>query len=168
MTATAVTDKKEKSLSEMLIVISLVALLMMTFIFYFFKHQQQLIETGFASIASVFTARITAIRGQWFMEQQPEFVTVSGYKKHGENVFMRIPVNNSGWVDIEDKGLTCQKIWSFVMEAPLTYMNEPISAIRVEAKTGLEQRYCQYSLKNGVYFTYHSKTGMVSSINTSN
>lgn len=169
MTSLQVAEKKEKSLTEVLLVITLVGLLMTAFIYYFFKHQGQLTQTGFQSLANVFSARVNGFHAQWFMEKQPKFIFVNSYNSQGndENK-MPIPMNDNGWIDTHEPALYCQKIWQFVIEAPLIYMNEPISAVLIEDKSDNVSHYCRYGLRTGEFFTYHSFTGKVSRVQIPN
>jgi len=164
MTSLQVAEKNEKSWSEILLVVVLVALLMASFIFYFFKHQGQLTRAGFESIAQVFSARVNGIRAQWFMDQQPRFVSLESaqIQPRGGSI-MKVPVNDKGWVDAGSAPLSCQEIWHYVMEAPLVYMKQPVGAVLVEQKNHL-MPYCQYSLASGEYFTYYRHNGKVSAV----
>lgn len=164
MTSLQVAEKKEKSLTEIIIVIVLVALLMASFIYYFFKQQGQITRTGFESIAQTFSARVTVIRAQWFMDLQPSFVVIKNNQSQNNGAkALKVPVNKSGWVDIENSELSCQIIWQYVMEAPLLYMKAPVGAILVESENQALP-YCQYSLSSGEYFTYHRHNGKVSEV----
>ncbi|SEK95958.1 hypothetical protein SAMN05216262_104101 [Colwellia chukchiensis] len=167
MSSLQAAEKKERSLAEIILVVLLVALLMASFISYFFKHQEQLSRAGFSTISQVFSARVNAIRGQWFMDNQPRFVytlspkdQVSGAEK------VKIPVNKKGWVDAGDSPLSCQAIWQHVMATPLQYMKQPIGAVWVEQNND-SAAYCQYSLPSGEYFTYSQYNGKVSSVKVS-
>ena len=168
MTSLQVSEKSEKSLAEILIVIVLVALLMASFISYFFKHQTQLTQAGFATIAQVFSARVTGIHAQWFMDQQPQFVSVESSKIQTDGgVKINIPVNRAGWVDAGDEVLSCQTIWRFIMEAPLIYKKQQVGAVLVEQNSQMLP-YCRYSLPSGEYFTYQRHNGKVSAVNLAN
>tara|TARA_R110000744_G_scaffold76431_8_gene151474 strand:- start:5038 stop:5544 length:507 start_codon:yes stop_codon:yes gene_type:complete len=164
MTSLQVSEKNEKSLTEIIVVIVLVALLMASFIFYFFKQQGQITRAGFESIAQVFSARVTGIRAQWFMDSQPDVVNLKSnqVQPDGGRV-LKVQVNKSGWVDTNNEALSCQIIWQYVMEAPLLYMKEPVGAVLVEYESQVEP-YCQYSLSSGEYFTYHRNNGKVSEV----
>lgn len=169
MTSLQVAEKKEKSLTEVLLVITLVGLLMTAFIYYFFKHQGQVTHTGFQSLANVFSARVNGFHAQWFMEKQPKFIFVNSYgSPENSDKKMSIPMNDNGWIDTDETALYCQKIWQFVIEAPLVYMNEPISAVRIEEKGNSVAHYCRYGLTTGEFFTYHSLTGKVSRVQVPN
>jgi hypothetical protein len=164
MTSLQVAEKSEKSLTEILIVVVLVASLMASFIFYFFKQQGQISQAGFSSIAQVFSARVNGIRGQWFMDLKPRFVRLASNQIQPDGGLMaQVPVNQWGWVDTHDQALPCQMIWHYVMEAPLLHMRAPISAVLVEKQKQVLP-YCQYSLPNGEYFTYQRHNGKVSEI----
>jgi hypothetical protein len=164
MTSLQVAEKSEKSLTEVIVVIVLVALLMASFIFYFFKQQGQITRAGFESISQVFSARVTGIRAQWFMDLQPRFVTLKSSQKQAGGVeTVKVSVNKSGWVDSQNDALLCQVIWQYVMEAPLLYMKEPVGAVLVEFENQ-GPPYCQYSLSSGEYFTYHRHNGKVSEV----
>jgi hypothetical protein len=164
MTSLKVAEKSEKSLSEILVVVVLVAVLMASFIFYFFKQQGQINQAGFSSIAQVFSARVNGIRGQWFMDLKPGFVRLSSHQIQPDgSLIIQVPVNKLGWVDSQDDLLLCQMIWHYVMEAPLLYMRDPISAVLVEQQNQVLP-HCQYSLPSGEYFTYQRDNGKVSEI----
>jgi hypothetical protein len=161
MTSQQVADKKERTLGEILVVIVLVGSLMTSFIFYFFKHQEQLVRVGFESLSHVFSARVNGIHAQWFMDSQPKNVVIenSFADKAGEKV--AVPVNDVGWVDVQNIALPCQKIWQYVMASPLIYMKQPISAVLVELKGQKKLSYCQFSLPSGENFTYQNGNGKV-------
>jgi hypothetical protein len=164
MTSLQVAEKSEKSLTEILVVVVLVAILMASFIFYFFKQQGQINQAGFSSIAQVFSARVNGIRAQWFMDLKPRFVSLASNQTQPDGgLIIQVPVNKLGWVDSHDEALLCQMIWHYVMEAPLLYMKDPIAAVLVEQQKQVLP-YCQYSLPNGKYFTYQRHNGKVSEI----
>jgi hypothetical protein len=164
MTSLQVAEKSEKSLTEILMVVVLVASLMASFIFYFFKQQGQINQAGFSSIAQVFSARVIGIRGQWFMDLKPSSVRLASNQTQNDgSLMMQVPVNKLGWVDTKDEALLCQMIWHYVMESPLLYMKDPIAAILVDQEKQVLP-YCQYSLPSGEYFTYQRHNGKVSEI----
>ena len=98
MTSLQVSEKNEKSLTEIIVVIVLVALLMASFIFYFFKQQGQITRAGFESIAQVFSARVTGIRAQWFMDSQPDVVNLKSnqVQPDGGRV-LKVHVSSQQW-----------------------------------------------------------------------
>jgi hypothetical protein len=161
MTRQQVADKSEKSLGEVLVVIVLVALLMASFIFYFFKHQGQLTRAGFESVSHVFSARINGIRAQWFMDSQPKFVVIESNLNDKSNTKLKVPVNRKGWVDVQNNALRCQNIWQYVMGSPLVYMKQPIGTVLVAPRGNKTASYCQFSLPSGEYFTYQNDNGKV-------
>lgn len=158
MTSQQVAEKSEKSLGELLVVVVLVALLMASFIFYFFKHQGQLTRAGFESVSHVFSARVNGIHGQWFMDLQPQNVVIESSISSEK---INVPMNKAGWVDVKNTALRCQRIWRYVMESPLIYMKQPIGAVLIESSSQSRKSYCQYSLPSGEYFTYDSENGKV-------
>lgn len=164
MTSLQVAEKSEKSLTETLVVVVLVASLMASFIFYFFKQQEQLTHAGFETLAQVFSARINGIRAQWFMDQKPNYIIIesSNIQPDGSRM-IKVPMNKKGWIEPENELLVCQQIWQFVMEAPLLYMKQSIGAVLVEHKNEVVQ-YCQYSLPSGEYFIYYQSIGKVSEV----
>lgn len=160
MTSQQVAEKSERSLGELLIAVVLVALLMASFIYYFFKHQGQLTRAGFESVSHVFSARINGIHAQWFMDSQPNFVVIDvSLTSKMEKVM--VPVNQAGWVDVQNPTLRCQNIWQYVMESPLEYMKKSIGAVLVQSHGKKMVSYCQYSLPSGEYFTYQIDNGKV-------
>ncbi len=161
MTSQQVAEKREKSLAEILVVVTLVGLLMVSFIFYFFKHQGQLTRAGFESVSHVFSARINGIHAQWFMDAQPKFVVIESNLSAETEKNIRVPVNQKGWVDVQNPALRCQNIWQYVMGSPLVYMKQPIGAVLVAPIENMDASYCQFSLPSGEYFTYKSSNGKV-------
>jgi hypothetical protein len=164
MTSLQVAEKNEKSLTETLVVVVLVASLMASFLFYFFKQQEQLTRAGFETLAQVFSARINGTHAQWFMDQKPNYIVIesSNIQPDGSHK-IKVPMNKKGWVEPTDEFRLCQRTWQFVMEAPLLYMKQPIGAVLVEHKNEVVQ-YCQYSLPSGEYFTYQQSNGKVSEV----
>jgi hypothetical protein len=161
MTPLQVTEKSERSLGEVVVVIVLVALLMTSFIFYFFKHQGQLTRAGFESVSHVFSARINGIRAQWFMDSQPKFVVIESNQNDKRKTELKVPVNRKGWVDVQNSALRCQSIWQYVMESPLVYMKQPVGAVLMTPRGDEIASYCQFSLPSGEYFTYQNDNGKV-------
>ena len=164
MTSLQVAEKNEKSLTEILVVVVLVTSLMASFIYYFFKHQEQLTRAGFESLAQVFSARVNGIRAQWFMDQKPRYIVLNSSNIQSDGgLKVNVPLNKAGWVDAGDASLPCHKIWHYVIEAPLVYMKQPVGAVLIEQQNNLLP-YCQYSLPSGEFFTYHRNTGKVSEV----
>lgn len=168
-----VSDRKGKSLAENLIIITLIGSLMSTFIFYFFKQEAELTRAGFDSLANTFSARVTAIRAQWFMDNKPRWVIIkeaTAMKTDHER--SRIAVNKSGWVDVSPIKKTsnqndCQRIWQQVLATPMVYIKQSISAVMVNTANNqgkIPHYLCQYSLPSGEYFEYQPSNGKVSQI----
>ncbi|WP_286270012.1 hypothetical protein [Thalassotalea hakodatensis] len=157
MTQQEQANSREKSLSENIIIITLVACLMSVFIYYFFKQEQRFTKVSFETAASTFSTRVMSIRAQWFMENQPSVVTI---KKED----MTISVNGKGWVDFQQVNNNCGKIWQVVMQSPLTFMNQPVAAIERFREKPTLQRSCRYQLASGEYFDYALQTGTVSQV----
>jgi hypothetical protein len=174
MTLQQVSAKKGKSVAENLIILAMVGLLMATFIYYYFKQEEHLSRTGFDSVANTFSARITGIRAQWFMDKKPRWVIIKETNVlNGERATKRIEVNSTGWVDVSSiNGLSnvnhCQIIWQQVLETPMVYIKQPISAVMVNINTSDSNRedthLCQYGLPSGEYFEYQPSNGKVSKI----
>lgn len=164
MTSLQVAEKNEKSLTETLVVVVLIASLMASFLFYFFKQQEQLTRAGFETLAQVFSARINGTHAQWFMDHKPKYIVIesSNIQSDGSHT-IKVPMNKKGWIEPTNELMLCQRIWEFVMEAPLLYMKQPIGAVLVEHNNEVMQ-YCQYSLPSGEYFTYHQSNGKVSEV----
>ena len=171
--------QREKSLSENIIIIVVIALLMTSFIYYYFKQGQQLALLGFDNVASKFSAQLTAIRAQWYMDNQPKRLIIQN--NHGKAI--SVAVNQRGWVDFSSEQHNCEKIWQAVMDAPLIYMKEPIIVLTITDKNEQQQQNekeknkqenqqlakqvnvsCQYGLSTGQYFEYQLSTGKVGKI----
>ncbi|WP_286234687.1 hypothetical protein [Thalassotalea sediminis] len=157
MTRQEQVNSREKSLSENIVIITLVACLMSVFIYYFFKQEDNFTKANFTAAASTFASRVTAIRAQWFMENQPQIVNV---KKEG----LKIAVNDKGWVDFQGAQGNCIKVWRAVMKTELTFMNNPVAVLELMQTSPTSQRRCRFQLASGEYFDYALQTGMVSNI----
>jgi hypothetical protein len=174
MTLQQVSAKKGKSVAENLIILAMIGLLMATFIYYFFKQEAHLSRVGFDSVANTFSARVTGIHAQWFMDNKPRWVIIKETTTvNGDSESNRIEVNEAGWIDVAlVKGISnqneCRKIWQQVLATPMVYMKQPISAVSVNIKTNTateqKNRSCQYSLPSGEYFEYQPSNGKVSKI----
>jgi len=153
-------NKKEKSLAENVLIVTLVACLMGTFIYYFFKHEKQLMHVGYNTLARNFSSKVTAIRAQWFMDNQPTLVII----KEGDKASRNISVNSKGWVDYLAERQNCQKVWLAVMENDLTFMNTPIVVVEIKHEQYRLKNVCRYSLVSGESFDYQIESGKVTEV----
>jgi hypothetical protein len=174
MTLQQVSAKKGKSVAENLIILTMVGLLMSTFIYYFFKQEQHLSRAGFDSVANTFSARVMGIHAQWFMDNKPRWVIIKETETiNGDRESNRVEVNTAGWVDVSSvSGASnqnnCKEIWEQVLATPMVYIKQPISAVMVNIKTDKQSNkkthLCQYGLPSGEYFEYQPSNGKVSKI----
>jgi competence protein ComGC len=156
MSRQLVSDKNEKSLGEMVIIILMVAVLMMSFIHYFFKQEDQITRAGFNALTQNFSTKITAVRAQWFMDKQPSRVQLIS---SGE--LQSIYVNKYGWIDSEQKKSACHNIWAIVMGESLHLMNVSIKVDEVSNTNVQHNRICKYSIPSGEFFQYNTNDGKV-------
>lgn len=164
MSQQSVVEKREKSLGEQVIIIVLLGAMMALFLYYFFKQTNELSQAGFGNLAHNFSAKVTAIRAQWYMDKQPQMVFVrENTSDNKRNQGYGIPVNQKGWVDVGEGGIGCEKVWQFVMGTALVFMKQPISVISVESAGQPDERQCRYGLPTGEYFVYQPSTGKVHS-----
>ncbi|MBL4911245.1 MAG: hypothetical protein JKX78_14690 [Alteromonadaceae bacterium] len=70
-------NKRERSLAELVIVISLLFILMASFIHYFFKNQPELNNVGFNNMANNFASQVVIIHSQWLMSGRPAQLTLT-------------------------------------------------------------------------------------------
>jgi hypothetical protein len=174
MTLLQVSAKKGKSLAENLIILAMIGLLMATFIYYFFKQEEHLSRTGFDSVAITFSARLTGIHAQWFMDNKPRWLIIKESSEiNGTHKNNSVEVNSAGWVDVSSVNEVnnqnhCQIIWQQVLAIPMVYIKQPISAVMVNINTGNDinkkSYLCRYSLPSGEYFDYQPSNGKVSEI----
>jgi len=173
MTRQSAVVKREKSLAEQIIVILIFSVFMSIFIRYFLKNEQNFTNAGFSNIAASFAGQLSVIRGQWFMNNQPQQLRLDETDNVGQSLPKRlVNVNINGWVDSTQRnGLACQKIWQMVMNTPLMFMNKPISAIEINhqmqdlsGKLNSVKiiRGCRYALSSQQYFDYFPEHGTVS------
>lgn len=152
----SVSDKREKSWYENIIIIVVIAVLMASVITWYLKSEENFQQAGYNALAATFFSRLTVIRSQWFMDNKPEYVSIY-YKENSE-----IYTNKNGWVDSQKRKLACQHIWEQVMESPLSYGNQPISVIEVFDKGNSYQRLCQFINGSGEVIEYNAFIGKVS------
>jgi len=158
MSKFTVTSKREKSLSENIIVIAALGILMTSFIYYFFKDDQRLTHTGFDYVAQNFSSRVVAVRAQWFMDKQPNLIKLSNTKAD------LIRVNSRGWIDFTGEANSCEKIWQAAMDTELVFLKQPVVVSMLEKTDQRKFRTCRYSLFGGEYFDYQMETGKVSKV----
>jgi hypothetical protein len=175
-------EKTKKSLTQNLIIVLIMLILMVTFIRYFFKQEQQFSDVAFNALQNAFRAQIILVHSQWLMDKQPRVVKLSVNDRTDKNKIKKILVNNQGWVDIVSNGQinVCEKIWQLVMDRPLALMKMSVGAVlvnkvttaqvksdknidvslgnKVRQKTGHK---CRYSIDESHYFEYNSATGKV-------
>jgi len=146
-------EKKEQSLSELVIIVVIIAVLMASFISYFFKQEQNITHAGFTALANRFMSQVQAIHASWLMDNKPDEVKV---KDQTGNIDW-VKVNKQGWIDREN----CQLIWQAVMDAPLELLKQPIAAIDIIDNDKPSLNRCRFALNEKIYFEYFQKTGKV-------
>jgi len=167
-------EKKEKSLAEFLVIVVLVGVMMAIFINFFIKNETQFTRASFVAMAQSFNTKVNAVHAQWMMDKQPNVVYLASLNNVKKQA---ISVNKSGWIDVKENPLACEKIWRLVMESPITAMSFSVSAIEVHhsnkknsnKKTNNEQSkdensQCRYVLLDGSYFQYNRTKGKVSKV----
>lgn len=162
MSRNSVIVKREKTLAEQIITVVMVAVLMAGFLYYFLRQEGQLTKVGFERLATNFAAKVSTIRAQWYMDNQPKMVLL---KEQGQQQTLRkITVNKNGWVDSNSANSLCVIIWQQVMDSPLEFMNKPLVALQINNNTGSNTRSCRYMLASGEYFQYNIDNGKVSNV----
>lgn len=157
----AATEKNEKSMGELLIIIAMLSIMMAVFIYYFLKQEEQFTSVGFGAVKNTFSSRVNIIHAQWIMDLKPDSVYVKELNEGKKN---GIAVNARGWIDAFDNGNACQYIWQATMEVPMELMNSPISSIEIKKEGSGKNRICRYELPSGEHFKYDTNTGKVSDI----
>lgn len=166
---TSNSEKKEQSLAEFIVIVTLVGVMMAVFINYFIKSEAQFIHAGFAVVAQNFNTKVNAVHAQWMMDKQPNVVYLASLNKAKKQA---VPVNKAGWIDVQQEQLACENIWQLVIEAPMSSMKFSVSAIEVhnyynksQTEQGtIENSLCRYVLLDGSYFQYNRANGKVSKV----
>lgn len=161
MSSESKANQRERSLAENIVIIALVASLMGSFVYYFFKQEDKISRTGFDAIAAKFLTRLTAIRAQWFMDNQPVELFIKDENKDK----LRVRVNKKGWVDYSGESENCQKIWRVVMDHELIFMKQPIIVLELMKENEPLKHVCRYQITSHQYFDYYLANGQVSEIN---
>ncbi|WP_019027300.1 hypothetical protein [Colwellia piezophila] len=152
------TEKKQRSLTEFIVVVVIIAILMKFLIDISFSQQAKITNVAFVGLGQSFTSKVNVVHGQWLMDKQPDFVVLN---RLNSNEKQYVAVNKFGWVDDDHKSLACQRIWSQVLTIPLKVVNESVVAIEIHKKSIKNGRLCRYSIANGQSFDYRSDTGKV-------
>ena len=154
-----VSEKREKSATEIFVVVVMVLIFMATFISYFLKQNNQISHAGFNRLANNFSAQINAVHAQWLMDGKPSRMNISSLHSTDEELIL---LNKGGWVTGGGKSdvLMCKQIWEKVLNIPMEYMRSPISAIKIN-KGDRQQSICRYALNGETFFDYYINTGKV-------
>lgn len=155
-------DKNQRSLTEFIIVIIIIAVLMKLLLDLFFSQQAKITNTAFIGLAQSFTSKVNVVHGQWLMDKQPDVIVLSRLNSKEKQY---VNVNRSGWVDNDDIALACHNIWTNILAMPLKVVKSPIMAIEIKNITIKNGRLCRYSIANGQSFDYRSDTGKVKQVN---
>jgi len=174
-------EKKEKSLAELLVNIALIGVMMAMFINFYIKNESKYTQAGFGVIAQTFNTKVTAVHAQWMMDKQPNVVYLGSLNSKEKQA---ISVNKAGWVDVIQTQLPCELIWQLVMDRPINEMQLSLSAIEVRSSIDkhkqeiqkkqitrqdlktvpIEESACRYVMLDGSYFQYNRQKGKVSKI----
>jgi len=169
-------EKKEKSLAELLVNIALIGVMMAMFINFYIKNEPKYTQAGFGVVAQSFNTKVITVHAQWMMDKQPNIVYVSSLNSKEKQA---VPVNQAGWVDVLETELPCDLIWQLVMEMPIDKMQLSLSAIEMRtfinkekaeqqsqsaSKRLPEKSICRYVMLDGSYFQYNRMKGEVSQI----
>lgn len=170
---TSNSEKKEQSLAEFVVIVTLVGVMMAVFINYFIKSEAQFTRAGFATLAQSFNTKVNTVHAQWMMDNQPDIVYLASFNEEKKQA---IPVNKAGWIDVQQTPLSCEVIWHLVMEVPISSMKFPMSAIEVRTahsehqseyqreRGSAQNSECRYVLLDGSYFQYNRAKGKVSKV----
>jgi len=166
-------EKKEKSLAEFVVIVALVGVMMAICINFFIKNESQYTQAGFTTIAQSFNTKVNTVHAQWMMDKQPSVVYLASLNSAQKQA---VPVNKAGWIDVNQRQLSCEAIWQLVMEIPISEMTFPVSAIEVHTTNGKyksksqsergspEKSECRYVILDGSYFQYNRAKGKVSNV----
>lgn len=165
---TSATDKAEKSMAQLVIIIAMVSILMAVFIYYFFKQEASFTDTNFTALKNSFVTRVTVARAQWMMDNQPESMVVSVNDEDGKQIEdIRLTMNKRGWIDSPNAKQPCEAIWQMAMGTPLRLMKSTISAVELQGVDKQGFSYCRYIVPSGQFFDYNAASGRVSEIQRS-
>lgn len=160
-------DKREKSMTEFVVVIIVFAVLMKVFISYISEQEQNISSAGFNALAQNFNSTVLAVHAQWLMEGKPEIIWLASLNKQNK---LAITINKQGWLDVSNQSsdskntTNCENIWQLAMAIPMQLMKLSIAAIELRGKTSNDYHYCRYLLPSGAHFEYSSETGKVTRV----
>jgi len=160
-------EKREKSMTEFLVVIVVFAILMKIFISYFSEQEQQITSAGFTAVSQNFHNTVLSVHAQWLMDNQPSRVMLATQGKKGR---VAVTVNKQGWIDSFSQTTNlapltaCENIWQLAMTIPMQLMKFSIAAVELRDKERNDFHHCRYLLPSGQYFDYYSETGKVTKV----
>jgi len=166
-------EKKDKSLAEFVVIVTLVGVMMAVFVNLYIKNESQFAQASFDSIAQTFNTKVNAVHAQWMMDKQPNVVYLRSLQNKQKQA---VPVNKAGWVDIDHKQSSCEAIWQLIMEVPIQDVKLAVSAVEVhigynvavtnthQKAVDFENSECRYILYDGSYFQYNRAKGKVSKV----
>lgn len=166
-------EKKDKSLAEFVVIVTLVGVMMAVFVNFYIKNESQFAQASFDSIAQTFSTKVNAVHAQWMMDKQPNVVYLASLNNKQKQA---IPVNKAGWIDIDQQHSTCEAIWQLIMEVSIQQVKLAVSAVEVnkdfkatisssQDKTfDFKSSECRYILYDGSYFQYNRAKGKVSKV----
>jgi hypothetical protein len=154
-------EKKQRSLTEFIVVIVIIALMMKLLLEFLFSQQEKVTNAAFVGLSQNFMSKVNVVHGQWLMDDQPSVLVLKQMNGPEKQYFI---VNDRGWIDSEHKSLACHKIWKQTLAMPLRVVKSPITAIEIKNKVIKNGRLCRYGIANGQYFDYRSDTGKVKQV----
>jgi hypothetical protein len=155
-------ERKQRSLTEFIIIVIIIAVMMKLLLDLFFSHQEKITNIAFVGLAQNFTSKVNVVHGQWLMDKQPNVVVLSQMNSKEKQY---VDVNFSGWIDTKNTRLACLNIWQQTLAMPLKVVKSKVVAIEIKHKAIKNGRLCRYSIANGQSFDYRSDTGKVKQVN---
>ena len=162
-------EKRDKSITEFIMVVILLGVLMKVFIGYFFSQEQSISNAAFKTLGQGFKNTVVVVHAQWLMDSQPDVVLLSSTN---EDKRLAVTVNRRGWIDQIDSTSvvssfnTCEAIWQLAMNRPMVSMKLAIAAIEIHQDNLSNFHRCRYIISSGEYFEYYTDTGQVTHVST--
>jgi hypothetical protein len=168
MSVSSASEKKQKSLGEIIIITLLLAVLMTNLVSGFLDQTDYISDAGFARLSTNFFSKVTLVHSKWVIDDKPRWVSLSSTSDlEGQNNRSAeyIPVNINGWIDVGGGQLDCYAIWEYALGIPMEFMKKPIIVIEIinnrPDAIGGGEHICRYSMQSGMSFDYIPDKGEV-------
>lgn len=146
-----------------LLMVTLFALMMGGFIWYFNKNEPQIKVTMLETLAEQFGRAVVNAHWQWQAEGRPGRIMLIHYNPQGKEIDRRpVAMSHLGWPRVQPTSEGCGKLFKMVMNVPMEVdgfrlIPEFYDGVMIN-DNALESK-CRFRLSSGSSFDYEIYTG---------